>query len=280
MKMTQRISRRRFIQAATLGVVAAPLRQLTALADDKEWGEPYGGFKMGVQSYSLRGFSFDGCLERVQQLGLHYVEFFSAHVAITTDEAKIAAVKDKLAQYKIIPLAYGVEAFRADDAANRRKFEFAKLLGSKTITADPSPDSFASLDRLVEEFGIAIAIHNHGPGARYAKISDVAKAIEGRHKLIGACVDTGHFIRADEDPVEAVRTFGERTYCIHLKDVTKDRRFCVLGKGQLNTVSLLRELKKLHFSHCLALEYEENPQDPISDMQECLRVTREAVKKL
>ena len=54
---------------------------------------------------------------------------------------------------------------RKDHEANRRWFEFAKKAGIKSISANPSEDSFDSLDKLCEEYQIRIAIHNHGPGA-------------------------------------------------------------------------------------------------------------------
>ena len=61
------------------------------------------------------------------------------------------------------------------------------------------PESFAVLDKVLEQYpGIYIAIHNHGPGARYDKIADVANAIKGHHERIGACVDTGHYLRSCE----------------------------------------------------------------------------------
>ena len=69
----------------------------------------------------------------------------------------------------------------SDEAGARKVFEFAKKLGIRTITANPQPDAetLASLERLVAEYDMRIAIHNHGPGARYDKIADVLKAIKG-----------------------------------------------------------------------------------------------------
>jgi len=93
-------------------------------------------------------------------------------------------------------------------------------------------------------------------------------------------VDTGHFLRADQDPVKAIQTFGERTYQVHLKEVDKDKKFQVLGKGTLDTVGVLRALKKVNFQNCLALEYEEHPEDPMAEITECLRIVREAAKQV
>src|SRR5262249_17566009 len=61
------------------------------------------------------------------------------------------------------PLASGVGGSGRAPAPNRRKFEFARALGVRYLSADPSPDSFDSLDMLVAEYNIGIAIHPHGP---------------------------------------------------------------------------------------------------------------------
>src|SRR5262249_24783099 len=211
---------------------------------------------------------------------LHYAEMFFGHLTVTTNTAQLTALKKTFAKYAVTPLAYFVEDFGKTVESNRDKFEFAQGLGIEVLVATPTKESFESLNSLVQEFGIRVAIHNHGPGSVYATIGDVARALEGRHQLIGACVDTGHFLRADQDPIKAIQTFGERTYGVHLKEVDKDKKFQVLGKGALDTVGVLRALKKLKFKHCLALEYEEHPEDPMGDISECLRVAREAVKRI
>ena len=62
----------------------------------------YGPFKMGLQSYSLRGYTTEGhadlkkALAATKELGVHYWEAFPAHVPLTDDRQKIKAVKDEL----------------------------------------------------------------------------------------------------------------------------------------------------------------------------------------
>ena len=115
-----------------------------------------------------------------------------------------------------------------------------KLSESATSPPTPSADSFDILDKLVEEYGIAIGIHNHGPGHQYALIDNIAKAIKDHSPKIGCCVDTGHFLRSKEDPVRAVEVFGSRVYGVHLKDVKNAETFTILGQGDLRTIDLLR----------------------------------------
>jgi len=271
-------TRREFLRQGAAAVALSPLLHAVAAAAE------YAGFKVGIQSYSLRGFSVDQALQHSRALGLKYWESFRAHLPISATPAVIEGYRKKLQQAGITLYAYGVEPFTANEEQNRLRFEFARAMGIKVLTADPTPDSFDLLDKLVEEYGIRIAIHNHGPGARYDKISDTLNAIKNHHDYIGACIDTGHYIRSNEDPVEAVEAFGKRTYSIHLKDVKTlpggRKKFTILGEGDLQTVKLLQALRRIRFQDCLALEYEENPKNPIADIKQCLRTLRDACRKL
>ena len=130
----------------------------------------YGPFKMGLQSYSLRGYTtghadLKKALAATKELGVHYWEAFPAHVPLTVDRQKIRAVKDELEASGVHVDGWGVVDLGKDEAADRKIFEFARAMGLGYLTVDPDPDSFDLLDKLVEEYGIPIGIHNHGPGA-------------------------------------------------------------------------------------------------------------------
>ncbi len=286
--MTTLFSRRRFLaltSAAAAGATffdAPAVLRAAGLADDKD---PYGGFPMGAQSYSLRNFDVVEAVRHLQGMGLHYVEFFDKHLNKAASDAEIADVKALVAKAEISISAHGVTNFGKDHDENRKVFEFAKRAGIKNLSANPARDSFDSLDKLCEEYQVRIAIHNHGPGALYDKIADTANAIKDHHKLIGACVDTGHYIRSDEDPVKAVLALGDRVYGLHIKDDThkgdKGSHNVVIGKANLDVVGLFKALRKVKFpaDGALSLEYEANPDNPMEDMKACLVVAREAIAK-
>ncbi|MGD0044945.1 MAG: sugar phosphate isomerase/epimerase, partial [Isosphaeraceae bacterium] len=160
---------------------------------------------------------------------------------------------------------------------DRKIFEFARAMGLGYLTVDPDPDSFDLLDKLVEEYGIPIGIHNHGPGHKYALIETIAKSIKDHSPKIGCCIDTGHFLRSKEDPVRAVEVFGKRVYGVHLKDVKNAETFTLLGQGDLRTVDLLKALAANGYGHCLAIEYEEKPENPLDDIKVCLAEARKAI---
>ena len=242
---------------------------------------PYAPFRMGIQSYSLRHFKLDEALDKTKALGLRFWEAYPAHIPQTDDPAKIKEMLDKLAASQVRLRSWGVVGFDADEAKTRKVLDFAKAMNVAVVSADPSPESFPVLDKVLEQYPeIYIAIHNHGPGHRYDKISDVTKAIQGHHERIGACVDTGHYLRSGEDPVAAVKAFGKRTYGVHLKDVKGKTQFTEVGKGDLKVADLLKELRGLQYRQIISLEYEEHVENPISYIEECLAATREAIKQI
>jgi len=252
--------------ALTIGGRAAQARVVPA--------HDYGPFKMGLQSYSLRGYKTEEALAKTKELGVHYWESYSRHTNI--DPAKAAGYKSLASASGVEVIGFGVSAFSKDHDANRKIFEFGKAMGVGYLSADPTPDAFDSLDKLTEEYGIAIGIHPHGPGTRWVKIDQIQAAIKDHSEKIGVCNDTGHFLRAGEDPIRAVEVFGKRTYGVHLKDVKGGKTFTILGEGDLKLAELLQALAKINYSYCVALEYEENEKDPIADIAKCLAAAQKA----
>jgi len=248
-------------------------------ADTPEPG-PYGPFKMGIQSYSLRHFGYDDALAHTKSYGLHYWESYSAHIRPDATDDKIFDVKKRAEAAGVKVVGFGVVPFTKDDAANRKLFEFGRKLGIEYFSCSPSPDSFDSLDKLVEEFGIPVGIHNHGPGDHFAMIDTIANAIKDHHPKIGACIDAGHYLRSKEDPVRAVEVFDKRIFGVHLKDVKDAKTFTILGEGDLRTVDLLKALAQRKYNYCLALEYEEHEKEPDEDIRACLAAARKAAASL
>lgn len=300
-------SRRRFLQTSALGIGAAWLvRPLPLFAADAA-NPAYGGFKVGLQSYSLRHFDAATALQQTKGLGLGYWEAFPGHIPLSTVPAHVEEQKAKLAHAGVQLMSYGVVGFDGNESKAREFFDFAKAMGLASLSADPNPnkETFDLLDKLVEEYQIPIAIHNHGPGHRYDKVTDVLKVVQDRHPLIGACVDTGHYLRSNEDPVDVINKLGKRVFGVHLKDVRtihseeekakllaelpkgranqlerEGKIFTILGEGEMNVVGVLRALRNIGYDRNVSLEYEENPESPLSDIELCLAAVRDAVAYL
>ena len=276
-----RFRRRCFIRSTTAVGLGCLLGTRTLSAAGRLQSAP---LKLGIQMYSLRAFDLDVALKHAAEAGFEQVEFYSGMLPIESTEQQIAEVKEKVAAHGMTISAHGVNRFGSDAQANERTFRFAQALGIKNITADPDPESFAQLDELVKEFDIRIAIHNHGPRHRYNKVVDVLRAIEGHDERIGACADLGHFIRSGEVPTEVVRLLAGRLYGIHLKDFAEmeDRaEGVILGKGHLDVEGVMDALIAVQFpaDGALSLEYEENMNDPIADIEQCQRIAAAALAK-
>jgi len=132
-------------------------------------------------------------------------------------------------------------------------------------------------DRLVEEFQIRIAIHNHGPGSYYSVPEDVIEATAGHHKYIGACVDIGHYERSGVRAEDALRSLRDLVYDMHLKDVdarVKSGRTVVIGEGVIDFDAVFDELVNMRFERHVALEYEAEKDNPLPSMAKSLRNLR------
>ena len=284
------LNRRRFLQAsaaATLGLASLP-----AFAAEEKKTDEFGGFILGAQSYTFRNFKLEPALKQIHGLGLHYVEFYNGHVPLNSSPEQIKAILKLCKDYEITPVAYGVEPFSKNHDENKKRFELGKALGIKALSADPNPDAFDSLDKLCEEYGIAIAIHPHGPNGknlhRWYSAEIIMDAVKNHHKLIGSCLDTGHLIRSAQPPfnkkldsAEQVLVMGDRNFGMHLKDHDNEHKTdVVFGKGVLNVASVLKALKKVGFKGHLSIEYEAHADNPSPDTAACVEVFKKAVKEV
>ena len=255
----------------------------------------YGGFALGIQSFTLRKLPLLAMLDAVQRLGLSQAELipetkllfyeFGSHFPVTDDGGEIARVRGALAARGIRLSASGVHGV-ADEAAARRLFAFAEAAQIPLLTIMPDDEALDALDRQCAEHPtVKLGIHNHGPYFRYDKIADVEKSLTGRHPNFGACVDAGHFIRSGEDPAEAVRRLGPRVHGVHLKDFRREGFFaegCILGEGKLDLDAFFRALRAVGFGPdaALSLEYEESPDDPIPAVEACLRAASASAERV
>jgi inosose dehydratase len=284
--MTHPIDRRTFL-ASTAAAATGLLAANTAVAADQN------DISLGVQSYTFRNFDLEPALKRMKELGIKHAEFYSKHLAPEFNAEKLKGCLDLCKEYEITPVGFGVSGFSKDTDANRKLFEFGKKLGVKYLSASPSTDAFDSLDKLVEEYKIAIAIHPHGPSGgtnrdHWWSAEIIMKAVKDHNKLIGACLDTGHLIRMAQlgeklDPAEQVKIMGDRNFGMHLKDHDNKRKTDVVfgdPTGVLDVAAVFKALKEVKFKGTVSIEYEANPSDPQPDMKKCVEYVRKTVEKL
>ena len=308
--MPSAFNRRRFLTTSAALLAAGSLSRLGLEADEVQVDSSdfdFGPFQMGIQSWTLRTYDFETALKHAADFGLGFVEFTTRHVPVSNVPSYVDEIKAKFDVAGLKPSAMGVVPMDANENKTRELFEFAKAMGLTSISANPtkSEATFDLLDKLVAEFQIPIAIHNHGPGANFDKSSEVVEWTEGRHELIGACVDCGHYLRSGEKPEEIIQTLGSRVFGVHLKDVRtisdsaeydkllgelpKNRQrqlkqenniFTIIGEGELNIPGVLKALQANGYDRPISIEYEENPENPLSDIAVCLSNVTKAVAEV
>src|SRR3990172_8278949 len=204
--MTNVIDRRRFLRttgALAAGVGLAGLGGSPLLADQLAAGAPNAeklGWRLGCQAYSFNQFTFYEAIDKTASLGLHYIEAYPSQ-KLSQEKPEVSVgpamsaevrgeVQKKLADSGVKLVCFGVAG------ANRGTFEFAKQMGIETITSEPPFDAFDEIDKLCEEFQINVAVHNHPEPSLYWNPDTVLEHCKGRSKRIGACADTGHWMRS------------------------------------------------------------------------------------
>lgn len=264
------MTRRRFakLSAGTILSAASP----SFLSAQEKY---YGGFKMGLHSFVLRNHTFDQAIEIASGLGFQYLETFEGHLPQNASNERIEELKCMMEKRDIRLMSYGVVGFdRGAEDRTIATFELARKFEMFSISANPSPDTFDLIEKLVEKYGINIAIHPHGPEYdRYPGWRTVEKTIAGRHERIGICMDVGHISRNSENAIEGIYRLGKRVYGVHLKDVDRlgpSGKDTIISQGIIDFPALFEALKKIGYQGMISLECEMNPDNPLPDITQSL----------
>ena len=275
------VSRRDFLKAGAVAAAAVCTGTLalgTAVAAD----DPYRGFKMGIQSYTLRGFKVQEALEISKKLGLHYWEAYPEHIKVGAVPNYIAEQKALLAGADVKLVAFGVVPFSDNEAKAREYFDFAKAIGIESLSADPQKNeaTFKLLDKLVEEYGDQ---YRHPQSRAQCQLRQDRRRREMDERPSSAdrrLRRYGALSAQQREPGRALERLKERVFGVHLKDVKDAKVFKILGEGDLDVLGCLKVLQKIKYKYCLALEYEENAKNPVPDIEICLQNVQKAMAKL
>ncbi len=268
-------------------VWAAPVRSGSPTAEKLGW-------VVGCSQYTFRRFSLYETLDKLVELGIAAIEpaFFlrldSARPDVKVNEGLSPQLRKELRQrlddHGIRMASFYVD-LGADEAGARKKMDFAKEMGAETLVSEPPPEAFEMLDKLCEEYKLSLAIHNHPKShSRYWHPDNVLKACQGRSKRIGACCDTGHWIRSGLDPVECLRKLQGRIVGFHLKDVIEsgkpEARDVPLGTGKGNYSAVLKELHRQGYRGALMIEYEHDSPELMKDVAQCVAFVEKTAKEI
>ncbi|MEK7750853.1 MAG: sugar phosphate isomerase/epimerase [Acidobacteriota bacterium] len=267
--MTIKTSRRGFLaSSAALTLPSLPALAAAAKADD---------IKLGVATYSLREFPRAQAIEMIKKLDIENVSIKEFHLRYKSTPAELAQGKKEFLDAGLKILSGGNIDLKKP-AELRTMFEYAKACGMPMMVCAPSHATLKDVEKLVKEFNIKAALHNHGPEDKeFPDPKTVLDAIKGMDPRMGLCIDIGHTSRTGANFVEWIEKAGARLIDVHVKDLKdpmgKDSQVPV-GDGMLTIVPMFKLLKKMKYQGGVMLEYEIDAKNPFPGMQKSFAYMR------
>jgi sugar phosphate isomerase/epimerase len=227
------------------------------------------GFKLGVQMWTFKEFSFSDALNKMDSSGIKNIEAFIGQNlgGGLTGKYGLDMSADTRTKLKALLAKHGIQAVAMGVIVPKNKqewiktFELAKDMGMSYITAEPIKTQWDMVDSLAGVYGIPVAIHDHPKPNMYWSPDSVLAAIQG-HSHIGSCADVGHWARNGLNPVDCLKKLDGHIIGVHLKDVVKSddpkARDTIVSKGVVDFPAVLAELKRQNFKGMLSIEHESN----------------------
>ena len=262
------------------------------------------GWQLAIHAYTFKNFSIFECIDKTASLGLKYMSLSGSvnldgkkpvkTVDISDKDLQAILDKTKAAGIKLVNI--GVVQLPNNEAESRKVFEFAKKAGIDTLVAEPPDDALDLVEKLCKEYNIKVAIHDHPRPSHYWNPDTVLAAVKGRTPLMGACADTGHWLRSGLDPVECLKKLEGRVIVLHFKDLVPDdaanpgpdkkrkeskaMHDVPWGTGVGNVKAQMEELKKQHFHGAFCVEYEYHWDNSVPEIAECVKFFNKTAAEL
>lgn len=250
-----------------------------------------GGFAIGCQAYTFNHFTLFEAIEKTAAAGAKVIELPTgqklslAEPTVKFDhnasDAVLDKVKAKLAAHHLRAVNYGVIGISKDETEARKVFEFAKKMELYAVITE-SVEALDTIEKLVKEYDIRVGIHNHprradDPNYKVWDPNYILSVVKNRDARIGACADTGHWVRSGLKPVDCLRILEGRVVSSHLKDLDRmgpEAHDVPYGTGVADIPGILDELKRQHFVGNLAIEYEYNWDNSLPEVAQCIGFVR------
>ncbi|MCF0234676.1 MAG: sugar phosphate isomerase/epimerase, partial [Thermoguttaceae bacterium] len=234
-------------------------------------------FQLGLASYSFRKFNVDQVVKWCKKADITQISLKDFHLALKSTDEECAAMAKKFQDAGMNVYSCGV-IYMSKEEDVENAFRYAKALGCVSIVGVPEWSLLPLVEKKVQETGILMAIHNHGPGdKRYPRAASVWERVKDMDPGICIALDIGHSVRDGEDPVQAVRDYAPRIFDFHFKDMHKaaaDGHGVICGRGVLDLPGLVEALVEIGYDKVAPFEYEIDDNDPFPGFMESLGYVR------
>jgi sugar phosphate isomerase/epimerase len=283
--MNTQLSRRDALKSAALAALALPaLASSLARAADAPVaprGKRASPLRLGVAGFTFAKFSVEEVIAALKSVGIDAFTAYKTHVPWSdgTPE-RCRTIVEKFAAGGITITSTGMIDITTDEAAARRSFENVRAAGLKLFCARQKSEALPLLDKLVKEYDLKVAIHNHGPTEPFPTGLSVWNAIQPFDRRIGLCLDIGHGFRAGEDSAATVRIARERLYEVHLRDTgvrggeIKDPDATIVGQGLVDVRGVIAALLEIKYPFQAEFEYEKKEDNRIPGLAESIGYVR------
>lgn len=247
------------------------------------------GWTIGPQIYSFNRFTFEQGIKNCQKTGSRNFEVFIGQRLTDKGDVKVSpdmSAADKklmrtiMADHGLIPHAVGVTG------SDRKMFDFAAEMAIPVINSEPGFNRLAEVNKLAEEYKINVGLHNHPKPSIYWDFNIVLEHLKDCGSRVGACCDTGHYVRSGLVPLEAIKALKGKIISFHIKDLHKlagqgeGPHDVPLGKGVCGIADVMKELASQGFRGPFSIEYEYNWDANTPDVAECVKFFNETSKSI
>jgi sugar phosphate isomerase/epimerase len=279
--------KKQILAAVACGLLSGLTTFASPIPDDCQTG----GFALGCQAWTFNHFTVMEAIDKTAEAGGKVIEFYPGQkFSVEQPDAKfdhnasdemIAAVQARLKKDGIRAVNYGVVNIPNNEADARKIFAFAKKLDLYGVTTE-SVGSIDIIEKLVKEYDIRVGFHDHpkrpnDPAYKMWDPNYVLSVVKDRDARIGACADTGHWVRSGLNPVDCLKILKGRIISSHLKDLNEkstEAHDVPYGTGVSDVPAILRELKHQNFAGNISIEYEYDWTTSLPEVAQCIGFVR------
>lgn len=231
--------------------------------------------RLGCNTVVFAGTDLATALKHIAWAGYEYVELAAIkgmceHARTDGGAEHVADVRRLLDEHNLTATA--MEAATTDRDRLEQIFRLANDLGigivnigSGGVTDDEestrqSIDHIGNLARLAGDYGVRLAVKPHVGQAIYNGATALRLTDEVREPALGLNFDPSHLFRADEEPPDVARAWGDRIITSHFRDCASRERQVgppptqIPGRGIVDLRATLAALQEIGYAGPVNLE--------------------------